>query len=197
MIGGHNSINGQEGSSGNDPESRESKRRLSPVVKFVLMFLLSLLVFGSLYAHLTASYHDSIVPLMQATAHIVGFVLSVFSSDVSYNGSHCILDGFAVEIIDECTGLLEMVIFLSAVISFGATGRKKALGLLLGIPAIYLFNVARIIVLVVVGAYWPSAFNFMHIYFWQVTLILMIGSVWVGWLYLVVYREEKPVAVPS
>lgn len=191
------SINRQADSSNGDAGSFEPKRRLSPVMKFILLFLLNLVVLGAAYAHLTASYHDSIVPLMHATAHIVGFVLSVFSSSVSYDGAHCILQGFAVEIIDECTGLLEMVIFLSAVVSFGATGRKKALGLLLGIPAIYMFNLVRIIVLIVVGAYWPGAFNFMHIYFWQVTLILMIGSVWVGWLYLVVYREEKPVAVPS
>ena len=107
------------------------------------------------------------------------------------------MQGFAVEIIDECTGLLEIVIFMAAVLSFGTTIRKKALGLLLGIPAIYLFNVLRIIVLVLVGAYWPGAFDFMHTYFWQVTLILMIGSVWVGWLYLVVYREKNPVAVSS
>jgi archaeosortase B (VPXXXP-CTERM-specific) len=146
---------------------------------------------------MTASYHDSMVPMMQATAHIVGFVLSIFTNNVSYNGAHCIMQGFAVEIIDECTGLLEMVIFLAAVLSFGTTIRKKALGLLMGIPAIYLFNVLRIIVLVLVGAYWPGAFDFMHTYFWQVTLILMIGSVWVGWLYLVVYREKNPVAVSS
>ena len=191
-----NSIDGpaESPASGASPES---KQRLSPVVRFILLFLLGLIVLGAAYAHLTASYHDTLVPMMHATANIVGFLLSIFSSSVSYNGAYCILEGFAVQIIDECTGLLEMVIFLAAVLSFGTTVRKKALGLLIGIPAIYLFNIARIIVLVVVGAYWPSAFNFMHIYFWQVTLILMIGSVWVGWLYLVVYREKKSVAVPS
>ena len=192
-----NSIDGRADSSDSDGGTLDPKRRLSPVVKFVLQFLLSLIVLGAAYAHLTASYHDSIVPLMHATAHIVGFVLSIFSSNVFYDGAHCILQGFAVEIIDECTGLLEMVIFLSAVLSFDTNGRKKALGLLLGIPTIYLFNLVRIVGLVVVGAYWPSAFDFMHIYFWQVTLILMISSVWVGWLYLVVYREKKPVAVPA
>ena len=191
---------GNSGRRGQDekPVSRTNAwQRLSPVARFIILFLLSLIVFGTIYAHLTASYHDSLVPMMRATANIVGFVLSVFSSSVSYEGAHCVLNGFAVEIIDECTGLLEMVIFLAAVLSFGTTGGKKAMGLLIGIPAIYLFNVLRIIVLVVVGAYWPGAFNFMHIYFWQVTLILMIGSVWVGWLYLVVYREKKPVAVSS
>jgi len=186
--------------SANDSSSAPSKkpvRKLSPVVRFIILFLLGLSVVGALYAHVTASYHDRLAPLMKATASICGLILSVFSDDVWYQGAQCAFDGFMVEIIDECTGLLEMVIYLAAVLSFATTIRKKLLGLLIGLPAIYLFNVVRITLLIVVGAYWPAAFNFMHLYFWQGTLIIMIGSVWVGWLYLVVYREKKPVAVSS
>ena len=177
--------------------SAKRTRKLSPVLKFIILFLVGLAVFGGLYAHVTASYHDSLIPLMKATAHISGFVLSIFSDEVFYQGKHCAFHGFMVEIIDECTGLLEMVIYFAAVLSFSTTIRKKLLGLLIGLPAIYLFNVLRITLLIVVGAFWPAAFDFMHLYFWQGTLIIMIGSVWVGWLYLVVYREKKPVAVSS
>ena len=65
------------------------------------------------------------------------------------------------------------------------------------LPAIYLFNILRIFVLLIVGSTSKRAFDFMHLYFWQATLILMIATVWVGWLMLVVYREKKPVAVSS
>jgi len=182
------------------PSSRPSgpsKQRFSPVVRFVIFFLIGLAVVGALYAHVTASYHDSLIPLMKSTATISGFILSIFSNDVWYAGAQCAFRGFLVEIIDECTGLLEMAIYLAAVLSFPTSLKKKGIGLLIGLPAIYLFNVLRITLLLVVGAYWPAAFNFMHLYFWQGTLIIMIGSVWVGWLYLVVYREKKPVAVSS
>ena len=179
------------------PASTKRTRKLSPVLKFIILFLVALAVLGGLYAHVTASYHDSLIPLMKATAHICGFVLSIFSNEVWYQGKNCAFHGFMVEIIDECTGLLEMVIYFAAVLSFSTTIRKKLLGLLIGLPAIYLFNVVRITLLIVVGAFWPAAFEFMHLYLWQGTLIIMIGSVWVGWLYLVVYREKKPVAVSS
>jgi len=61
----------------------------------------------------------------------------------------------------------------------------------LGLPALYLFNVLRIIFLTVVGVYYHDLFDFMHLYFWQATLILMITSVWVMWILLVVSREKK------
>ena len=33
-------------------------------------------------------------------------------------------------------------------------------------------------------------FDFMHLYFWQATLILMITSVWLLWIFQVVRRED-------
>jgi len=154
-------------------------------------------VLGLAYSHLTAKYHDNLLWLMDATATACGFVLSVFSNSVHYSGKYVSYNGFSVEIIDECTGLLEMVIYLAAVVAFSASIRKKLIGIVAGVPAIYLFNVLRIIVLLIAGSMSKPAFDFMHLYFWQATLILMIATVWVGWLYLVVYREKKPVAVSS
>jgi exosortase H (IPTLxxWG-CTERM-specific) len=161
----------------------------------VLLFLLSLALLGLLYAHLTAKYHEEMQFLMRATATACGFVLDVFSGHVHYSGKFVSYNGFSVEIIDECTGLLEMVIYLAAVVAFSASFKKKLIGIAAGVPAIYLFNVLRIIVLLVAGSMSRRAFDFMHLYFWQATLIIMIATVWIGWLYLVVYREKEPAAV--
>jgi exosortase/archaeosortase family protein len=67
----------------------------------------------------------------------------------------------------------------------------------MGIPLLYLFNVVRIIVLILVGKFWPSIFDFMHIYFWQATLILMITSVWLLWIFKVVRDDETGTALRS
>jgi exosortase H (IPTLxxWG-CTERM-specific) len=175
--------------------SRKRLLNLPPALKFVLSFLISLAILGLAYSHVTARYHDDLLWLMDGTATICGFVLSVFSNAVNYSGKFVSYSGFSVEIIDECTGLLEMVIYLAAVVSFSAPFRKKLIGIAAGIPAIYLFNILRIIVLLIAGSKSQSIFDFMHLYFWQATLILMIATVWIGWLVLVVYREKKPVAV--
>jgi exosortase H (IPTLxxWG-CTERM-specific) len=133
--------------------------------------------------------------LMTSTAFICGNFLSVFTDNTGYDGVFVSFKGFPVEIIDECTGLFEMLIYIAAVISFSTTIRKKLIGIAIGIPAIYIFNVIRIIILLVVGAGSQKAFEFMHLYLWQVTLIIMIAAIWVGWLYLVVYREKRTVVV--
>ena len=59
----------------------------------------------------------------------------------------------------------------------------------MGAPLLYLFNVIRIAVLMLVGKYSPQYFDFMHLYFWQATLILMITSVWLLWITQVVNRD--------
>jgi hypothetical protein len=45
-----------------------------------------------------------------------------------------------------------------------------------------------------VGRYAHSSFEFFHLYFWQGTLILMIASVWMLWVYLVV-RDETGTSI--
>jgi len=128
---------------------------------------------------------------MAFTAEICGGILGVFYDDVTVTSRFMTFRGFSVEIIEECTGIFEMLIFLAALISYPAAWRSKLLGFLLGIPALYLFNVIRIVFLTVVGVYYRDLFDFMHLYFWQATLILMITTVWVLWILLVVSREKK------
>ncbi|MFQ6008591.1 MAG: exosortase H [Candidatus Zixiibacteriota bacterium] len=184
-----------------ESSAKSARRRwlsnIPPALKFVLSFLVSLAVLGLAYSHLTAKYHDNLLWLLDVTATACGFVLDIFSDAVHYSGKYVSYNGFSVEIIDECTGLLEMVIYLAAVVSFSASIRKKLIGIAAGVPAIYLFNILRIIVLLIAGASSKRVFDFMHLYFWQATLILMIATVWIGWLVLVVYREKKPVAVSA
>jgi len=170
---------------------------ISPVARFVILFLILVILIGIGFSQLFTRYHDDVLWMMELTASIAGNVVSLFSDEVFHSGVNVSYRGFSVEIIDECTGLFEMLIYLAAVLSFSAPIGKKVIGVLMGLPAIFIFNAVRIILLLVVGAHSYRAFNFMHLYLWQVTLIIMIATIWVGWLYLVVYREKRRVAVSN
>jgi exosortase/archaeosortase family protein len=89
-----------------------------------------------------------------------------------------------------------MMIYAACVLAFPTSWRKKGLGLLLGIPAIYIFNLLRILCLLVVGRFANSTFDFFHLYFWQATLIIMITSVWLLWIYAIV-RDETDSSLPG
>ena len=175
----------------NSDRVKDRKPRISPVVRFVVTFLVLLVLISVGFSQLFTRFHDQILWLMEDTAAISGGVLSLFSEQVYYSGVFVTYKGFSVEIIDECTGMFEMLIYLAAVFSFSTTVRKKLIGVAIGIPAIFVFNVVRIIILLLAGASSFRMFNFMHLYFWQVTLIIMISTIWIGWLYLVVYRDVR------
>lgn len=175
---------------------RPARKKLSPAARFVVTFLLGLLIFGYLYSYLSATYHEKLEWVVDLTASLSGGLGSLFSDSVTWTGDTVSYRGFSVKIIDECTGLFEMFIYLVAVGAVATSIRRKAIGLLIGLPVIYLFNVIRIWVLLLAGARSFELFDFLHLYLWQATLILIIGSVWIAWLYLVVFREKKrPVAV--
>jgi len=163
----------------------------NPAYRFVGLFLPYLGLVSLGYPILVEHFNGVIQAFILATAVIDYEFLSIFSDQVKLEGKMIWFGRFVVKIIDECTGIYEMLIFSAAVLAFPTTWSKRALGLLLGCPLIYLFNVARIAGLIVVGRYWYEAFEFMHLYFWQATMIVMITSVWLLWIVKVVQREDQ------
>ena len=130
--------------------------------------------------------------MAQATAEVEFWLFSLFTETITLNGKMLVFGSFAVQIIEECTGLYEVLIFVAAVMAFPTTLVKKAIGVGLGAPILYAINVLRIGFLMLVGRYYPETFDFMHLYFWQATLILMITSVWLLWIFKVVRYEAPP-----
>ncbi len=163
----------------------------NPAYRFIGLFL-PYLALASLGYPLMVEHTDGIIQaFIHATAGIEYAVFSVFTDDVRLDGEMIWFGQFVVKIIDECTGIYEMLIFAAAVLAFPTSWAKRGVGLLLGCPLIYLFNVVRIAGLIVVGRYWSEAFEFMHLYFWQATMIAMITSVWMLWIVKVVQREDQ------
>jgi len=163
----------------------------NPAYRFVLLFLPYLAVVSVGYPLFVRYYNPVVQWFILTTARLEYWLFAIFTSDTRVEGKLVFLGSFAVKIIDECTGIYEMLIFAAAVLAFPTTLRKKGLGLVFGCPLIYVFNVLRIAVLILVGRFWPRAFDFMHLYFWQATMIVMITAVWLLWITLVVKDEQE------
>jgi len=169
----------------------------NPAYRFAMMFLIYLGIGALLYPIASRRFFYVVEAATVLTAHLQYYFLTALGADTSVIGPIVTYGHFAVSIIEECTGVYEMVIFAAAVLAFPTTLRNRAVGVGLGLPTLYLFNVVRIFVLMIVGRYFPNFFDFMHLYFWQATLILMITSVWLAWIFWVVRRDEKTVAAPD
>jgi len=166
----------------------------NPAQRFVLFFLPYLAVAAIAYPRFAQSHQRLIQSLIVGTADLLRLLFDLFSDRIS--GSHKLLmyDGFLVSIVDECTGIYEVIIFTAAVLAFPAKPGDKLIGIVFGNLIIYAFNILRIVLLILVGRYFPSLFEFMHLYFWQATMILMIASVWVLWLVKVVQRDRPTIS---
>ena len=142
------------------------------------------LLFGTV---LSVPYRAASYWLSGLTAQAVHGVMGLFA-DMKIDGVFVWYDGFPVEIVGECVGLYEVIIFSACVLAYPAPARAKWIGLPLGAAVIFAFNLVRIMGLLVVGRHQPAMFDFFHLYFWQSTLVLLVATVWLAWLQLIVRR---------
>jgi archaeosortase B (VPXXXP-CTERM-specific) len=166
------------------------------VGRIVLRFAAYLAVAVLAYPALRAQLFAAVRALEAATAALAAGVLGLFGSDVSSGERVLVFENYTALIVEECTGLYEILIYGAAVLAFPTGWRQRGLGLAIGIPTIYAFNVLRIATLLAAGRHAPAALDFLHLYFWQATLILMITGTWLAWIALVVRRAPAALAHP-
>jgi len=161
-----------------------------PTYRFAILFIAILVGMALAYPALRLRFGHQFRAVEIFTAELVYRVASLFSPDAKLNeGSIVFLGAFPVAVIDECTGVYEAVLLGAALLAFPTSWGRTAIGFLIGFPLIYAMNVARIVMLLFVGRHFPHVFEFMHVYFWQVTMIAMVASVWLAWVLWVV-RDE-------
>ena len=66
--------------------------------------------------------------------------------------------------------------------AFPARWSRKLLGVVLGLLAIQVINVVRIVSLFYIGIFAPSAFSASHVYVWQSLIILFAVVLWILWV---------------
>jgi exosortase H (IPTLxxWG-CTERM-specific) len=158
-----------------------------PTYRFAILFIAILTGIALAYPALRLRFGHEFRAVEMFTAKLVYAIASLFSSDARLgDGSIVFLGDFPVAVIDECTGVYEAVLLGAALLAFPTSWGRTAIGFLVGFPLIYAMNVARIVMLLFVGRHQPRVFEFMHVYFWQVTMIAMVASVWLAWVLWVV-----------
>jgi exosortase family protein XrtM len=129
----------------------------------------------------------------RASAGIIG----VFDPSAAVHGAS-IGGRFPLEIVLDCGALDVQAIFAAAVLAFPAPWRKRALGLVVGLTALTLLNLARIAALAFIGAAAPTWFHTMHEEVFQIVLVIVpcLGfSLWALWARPRQAVEGQPLAV--
>ena len=89
---------------------------------------------------------------------------------------------FSMEIRDGCNGINVVVLLWSAMIAYPATLRWRLIGVTVGLAAIQLLNLFRLISLFYLGQYSNQIFEFAHLYLWELLIIIdgmVVFSLWI------------------
>ncbi|RQD88403.1 archaeosortase B [Methanosalsum natronophilum] len=154
------------------------------LTKFIGLYVFYILVFTIIYIVIK----DDIQFTRDITATSLGIILNVLGIENYCTGSFVYLENMSLRVIDECTGIYEILVYASCVLAYSTTISKKMIGLAFGIPAILGINMVRLVSLSVVGVWNPDLFDYIHYYFWQVTLLIIIAIVVIVWIEQVVKK---------
>ena len=101
-----------------------------------------------------------------------------------------VLAGKPTGIVWDCVGWKSFFAFIALVIAVPEINWEKRLKALWLLPVLFVVNILRIASVVIVGYYWPFAFNVAHALLWQWGLVLVVLLLWVVWL-RIIYNIEK------
>lgn len=161
-----------------------------PQVRFLILFVVMLGV-GFTFTAIRAVDEAVIGPYTAMVARLAGSVLGLLGEDVTVSGCVVRSPRFAVTIHNGCNGLVISLVLAAGVFAFPVAWRTKVAGLLVGLVAVQLINLVRVLSLFYTGVYLPRFFNESHVVVWQSVVILSGVALWVVWARWAVTRTEN------
>ena len=169
------------------------------MLRFFILFVLLLAVLFGL--ELTPWVQDwFVVPWTSALAKISTSLVTLFDGNVEATGKiiRSNTNGFAVSIEAGCNGVEATLVLLAAMLAFPAPWKHKVVGLVIGILAVQLLNILRVVSLFYLGQWNYDVFEWAHLYVWQALIMLDVLVVWLIWVRRVPRIDDSrdPPAVP-
>ena len=153
----------------------------------------TLLTFGALFVFFCTAFYaitrltpSTFTPLNNYTTTTLGFLLQLLGMHPTVEGALLSAGGFSVKIIDECSALFVFILFSSFVLAYPTSLKNKAIGLIFGIPSLFVVNTLRLTVVFFSGLWRPDLFEYVHAYLWQTIMIILVFISCLAWLHYVV-----------
>lgn len=153
--------------------------------KFLFTFLITSSI---LYILISIFYHKNFpVAGTSNVAYVANEILRYIGiKTIIINGDTIYLpNNVELKIVLECTGVYEMIILSSIILSYPTNLRNKFYGIILGIVVIYILNMLRLISISYILIYYTDKFNFVDRYLWQISLVIFISITYIAWLKLI------------
>ena len=162
-------------------------------------FILFLLIQGVLFAAELARpiQQGVIIPFTESIAFTSATLLQWFDPDVLAHGVviHNPINGFGVAIRPGCNGVEAVIILTAAIFAFPqAPWLHRIAGLVVGALTVQALNLMRIISLFYLGQWNKTAFDWAHLYVWEVLIMLDVLIVLLVWIRTLPKRQAAHAA---
>ncbi len=152
----------------------------TPAGRFVVRYVAALTVGFVLLALKPVNDH-LVNPYTTFVAHEARVVLNLFGEGAVVRDQVLSSPRFSVVIFNGCNGLEAMLIFLCGVWAFPASWKSRMVGTVVGVVAIQVINIVRVVSLFYVGVYRPTWFSTAHVFVWQSIIIVLAVVFWLVW----------------
>jgi|APSaa5957512622_1039677.scaffolds.fasta_scaffold64537_2 exosortase/archaeosortase family protein len=137
------------------------------------------------------------LPYMAAMSSVSAALLDFVGIPVTLggvSGSYAILsmDHVVFHVTRECTGVYALGLYVAAVLSYPATLPQRLQALSWGLPAFFVYSVARLVLLALAALWLPEWTQFLHVY-----LLVIVNAGFLLWLWAVWVNRLTPQASPS
>jgi exosortase/archaeosortase family protein len=130
-------------------------------------------------------------PVDENIAWSLGMVLIASGIPASINHD-TVSDGeLSFGIVPECTPIFTAGILFCFIAFYPATLRRKLVGLIIGVAALYLGNLARLTLTFVISRHHRRLFEVVHVYLGQVFMIFLVILTCIVWLEWVDREDSK------
>jgi archaeosortase B (VPXXXP-CTERM-specific) len=162
------------------PGVKRDKRSEPPsFAAFTVRLLLYLFLVSLLFS--LGGLHRRMEPLQRLIAQAAAAGANRLGAEATVNATIIRMDGAALEINHECTGVFVLLVYAMFVLAYPAPWRQRLSGITLGAVFLTLVNVARLVALTWIASRKPGLFAYFHEYFFQgvfVALLAFLASVW-------------------
>ncbi len=132
--------------------------------------------------------------MTEIVAREIAYVLDYFGYKYRLTGTSFIFytphGGENLIVIAECTGLYTSIIYFSIIGAYPARIHEKLTGIVMGIPAIHIMNLVRMVFISLVLYHKRELFDFFHGYLWQVSFVIFMLLLVILWMGKVVKRRD-------
>ena len=123
-----------------------------------------------------------IADLSRAISVMAGAIIHLARGRVWVEGDVLTAEnGFAIRIMNGCNGINVLVLLWSAMLAWPTGAGRKLKGMVLGALIIQAANLVRVITLFYLGQWNTVWFEWMHVYAWEILMMLLGLAVFAVW----------------